>query len=79
MSGFRAQLSDHHFDPLPRLTRMMVVWSEICFAHLNTMGLSKLHPITVNPLIVRGFHKHPFTLKTSYTNNTTYRTEKSPK
>ena len=62
MSGSRFPLSDHPSDLLPRLTRRRDIWSEIKSAHLNPMGLSKCHPITVKSLTVRGYQKHLSTL-----------------
>ena len=62
MSGSRFPLSVHPYDPLLRITRMRVVLSERKSAHLSLRQISKFNPITVKPLIVRGYQKHPSTL-----------------
>ena len=62
MSVFRVPFSNHPSDPLPRLTTRRDVLSETQSAHLNPMGLRKCYPITVKPLTVRGYQKHPSTL-----------------
>ena len=62
MSGSRVPFSDHPFDPLPGITRRRVVCSGRQLEHYKPIGLSKCHPITMNPLTARVSHKHPSTL-----------------